>query len=94
MSTLPTTLPPALTKYLVGGNEIRMFSDPTLQTQVNMALSELDHGKTGAVIAHADLTGTSLSIVGKVGNNWTVVAAGYRKWSGEMDAEAEVKYSW
>lgn len=94
--TNPTFTPDSLnlTKYLYGDSEIRQFSDPVLQEQINSATNSIPAGHTGAVIAHADLVGTSLTVVGKVGDHWTVVAAGYKDWSGPMNAEAEVKYSW
>lgn len=79
---------------LINGQEIRVFSDPLLQSNVDRVLASLPDTATGAVVLHGDLNEASLSVVGKVGEHWTVVASGYRKWSGEMNGEAEVRYSW
>ncbi len=94
MSTLPTTLPPALTKRFLDGKEIRVFSDPSLQTSIDRVLATLPDDATGAVVAHGDLSGASLSILGRVGDHWTVVASGYRSWAGELKAEADIRYAW
>ena len=83
-----------LTKKIINGNEIRIFSNAALQAQIDKAVSSLPDNAAGAVVAHGDLNGASLSVVGKVGDNWTVVAAGYRSWQGELNAEAEVRYTW
>ena len=83
-----------LTKKLIEGNEIRVFSNEKLQAQIDKAVASLPENAAGAVVLHGDLSGASLSVVGKVGDNWTVVAAGYRKWSGELAGEAEVRYTW
>lgn len=90
---LPISLPPALTKKLVDGNEIRVFSDANLQKQVEKALAFMPADHRVGVVAHADLNGASLSIIGKIGNNFTVLASGYRSWDGELKAEAELRYS-
>jgi hypothetical protein len=36
----------------------------------------------------------TLSVLGKVGDNWSVVAEGYRSWSGEMRGDVEVRFTW
>ena len=83
-----------LTKKLIEGNEIRVFSNEKLQAQIDKAVASLPENAAGAVVLHGDLNGASLSVVGKVGDNWTVVAAGFRTWFGEMGAEAEIRYTW
>lgn len=83
-----------LTKKYIDGNEIRVFSNTALQAQVDKAVATLPENAAGAVVAHGDLNGASLSVVGKVGDHWTVVAAGYRSWAGELSGEAEVRYTW
>lgn len=79
---------------LINGQEVRVFSDPLLQSNVDHVLASLPDTATGAVVAHGDLDGASLSVVGKVGEHWTVVAAGYKPWHGDLKAEAEVRYQW
>lgn len=92
--TLPITLPPKLTKKFINGDEIRVFSDSALQSQIDKVLATLPDDAKGAVVTHADFSGASVSVVGKVGDHWTVVAAGYRKWTGEMNAAADIRYAW
>ena len=95
MSSLPTVIPPRLTKMtLLDGKEIRVFSDASLQARVDKVLASLPDEVKGAVVAHGDLSGASLSVVGKVGTHWTVVASGYRSWLGELKGEADVRYAW
>jgi len=94
MSVTPIVTKPPVTKKLIDGNEVRVFSDVNLQKSIDRVLSTLPDTAKGAVVAHADLNGASLSVVGKVGNNWTLVASGYRSWRGEMKAEADLRYAW
>lgn len=91
---LPVDLSPGLVKKLIDGKEVRIFSNASLQQSVDRVLATLPNDAKGAVVAHADLGGASLSVVGKVGNNWTVVASGYRTWQGQLSAEADIRYSW
>ena len=83
-----------LTKKLIEGNEVRVFSNAALQAQVDKAVATLPDNAAGAVVAHGDLNGASLTVVGKVGDHWTVVAAGFRSWQGELAGEAQVRYTW
>jgi hypothetical protein len=85
---------PSLTKKLIGGNEVRVFSDASLQASVDRVLATLPDEAKGAVVAHATLEGASLSVVAKSGTHWTVVASGYRSWDGKLKGEADVRYAW
>jgi hypothetical protein len=78
----------------INEKDIRVFADANLQASVERVLAALPDDATGAVVAHADLSGATVSIVGKVGTNWTVVASGYRAWTGELKGEADVRFSW
>jgi len=73
---------------------LRKFSDVALQGAIDRALAAVPADKKGAVVAHADGDSVTLSVVGRIGNDWTIVAAGYRNWDGKLGAEAEVRYTW
>lgn len=82
-------------KYTMDGQELRLFSNDKLQDQIDRAFNSLPEGTKGAVIAHADLSGGfALSVVAKPLDHLTIVAAGFRSWSGELSGEAEVRYTW
>ena len=73
---------------------VRRFTDENIQRAIDSATSRLEGSKTGAVVAHADGDGVSLSVVGKLGGHWSVAAAAYKPYNGKLSAEAEVVYSW
>lgn len=75
-------------------DEIRPFSNAALQASIDSALESLPEDTKGAVIAHVDGDGASLSIVGKIGDKWSVVAEGYRSWDGELGGAAQVRFTW
>ena len=77
-----------------GGKPVRKFSDENLQAAIDRAV-ERAGSKHGAVVAHIDDgKNVSLSVVGRVGDHWTVTAAAFKPWHGKLSAEAEVVYSW
>lgn len=84
-----TTQPPA-----APGVEIRKFSNAKLQEACDRVLAAAPAGTAGAVVAHADLEGASLSVFGRVGDHWTLVAAAYKPYHGELSAEAEMRFTW
>ncbi len=73
---------------------VRRFTDETIQRAIDSATSRLSGDTRGASVAHVDGNGASLSIVGKVGDHWSVAAAAYKPYHGKLSAEAEVVYSW
>ncbi len=78
---------------------IRKFDLPSLNSQIDKAISSLETGKSGAVVVVVNNDEARLAIIGKkeIGPGdlaWTVVAV--NKWN-DPDAravEAQVRYSW
>ena len=73
--------------------KVRVFADEGLQAAIDRAVARSD-AKHGAVVAHADGSGASLSIVAKKGDHWTVTAAAFKPYNGKLTYGAEVVYSW
>lgn len=73
---------------------VTKFSDDKLQAAIDKALADLPADKQGALVAHADLTAASLSVVGRVGPHWSVKAGAIYPYGGQLSAEAEVVASW
>lgn len=73
---------------------VRRFSDAQLQAAVDRALAVLPPDKTVAVVAHVDLSGASLTAVGKIGEHWSLSGSVSKPWHGPLSAEAEVIASW
>ena len=73
---------------------IRRFSDAGIQSAVDQALASLGHKAKGAVIAYADTEGARLAVVGKLGNQWSVVGVLEKPWAGELDGQAAVRFAW
>lgn len=67
---------------------IRVFANSGIQAAVERALSALPDGKTGAVVAVADMSGLRLATMARLGARWSVVMVGERKWTGQLSAEA------
>jgi hypothetical protein len=75
-----------------GADGIRRFSDEKIQAAVDRALV-LRGDRPFAVVAHADLDGAALSVVGKIGDKWSIVASCYKPYKGALAAEAEVVWT-
>lgn len=73
--------------------KVRVFADDGLQAAIDRAIARSD-AKHGAVVAHADGKGASLSIVARKGDHWTVAAAAFKPYNGKLTYGAEVVYSW
>jgi hypothetical protein len=79
---------------------IRKFDFPSLNSQIDKAISELDkEGKHGAVVVVANMDEVRLAIIGKkeIGPGdlaWTVI--GVNKWDDPNGPtiEGQVRYSW
>ncbi len=80
-------------RLAIEGDVIRRFSDAKLSAAIDAALLEVPEGKTGAVIAFADLDKARLAVVGKIGEAWSVVGVLEREWKGELRAEAAVRFT-
>lgn len=97
------SLPPSIPSYpyevkktLGDGTQIRSFSDANIQAAVDRAIAAheaMNGSKKLVAVAHADGDGASLSLYAKLNDDWSLTAAAYRKWSGELKAEAEVVWS-
>ena len=91
---MTTSLPtPANTLTLTETDGIRRFTSAAIQSAIDDALSSLPADRRVAVVAHADLEGTSLSLVCRLGPAWSVSAAAYKPYHGAMEAEAKVVWS-
>lgn len=81
---------------LVETNGIKRFSDARIQAAIDSALAELGPNEPIAVVAHhiynSDGTNrTQLSAAIRLGNDWSIMAAGYKDWTkGDLGAEAKV----
>lgn len=73
--------------------KVRVFADDGLQAAIDRAIARSD-AKHGAVVAHTDGKGVSLSVVAKKGDHWTVAAAAFKPYNGKLTYGAEVVYSW
>lgn len=82
MSTLPSFI------------NITRFADPAIQAQIDRAIASLPPDKKGAVIVHGDLNGVNGTVVGKIGDHWTIDAGASYSWAGQFAGEAQVAYSW
>ena len=89
---MSTPAPPKLLS-VTEAQGIRRFDDAKIQASIDRALSQLPADRKLAVVAHADLTGASLSLVTRLGSTWSVAAGCYKPYSGALKAEAEVRWS-
>jgi hypothetical protein len=74
-------------------NGIRTFDDANIQRAVDRALAELPADRKFAIVAHADLTGASLSALVKLGSDWSVAVGCYKPYAGAFKAEADIRWS-
>jgi len=72
---------------------IRRFDDPNIQSAIDRALKALPSDRKVAAVAHANLTGVSLSLVTRLGGDWSVAASCYKPYAGKLVAAAEVVWS-
>jgi hypothetical protein len=74
---------------------MRVFDEAALQAAVSKALEAIPAGKSGAIVAHADLKGAQLSIMARTQDgHWTLLVRGYRPWNGPLETEAEAVIAW
>jgi hypothetical protein len=86
-----TTTPGGLSITQAAG--IRRFDDAKIQSAIDNALAGLPADRKCAVVAHATMTGASLSLVVKLGDQWSVAAGAFKPYAGPMTAEADVRWS-
>lgn len=73
--------------------EVRKFSGDKLQAAIENALAKLPADQKLAAVAHVDGSGASLSLVAKIGKQWSVAAACYKPYGKPLAYEAEVVWS-
>ncbi len=80
----------------VVNNNVRMFSDDSIQKAVSDAISntQLPAGTKGAVVAHITMEGAKLSAIANLNGNWSVVAEAYKPYHGKLEAGAKVVFHW
>lgn len=74
--------------------EIRKFDDFGIQSSIDKALETLPPGQKGAVVAYVDGDSTKLAVVGRLGDQWSVVGTLDRKWDGHLTGGASVRFTW
>lgn len=89
--TSTSTTPGGLSLTQVAG--IRRFDDAKIQAAIDNALAGLPADRKCAVVAHATMTGASLSLVVRLGDKWSVAAGAFKPYSGPMTAEADIRWS-
>lgn len=72
---------------------IRRFTDARIQAAVEDALSHVSKDKPVAVVAHATLDGVKLSAAVRLGDDWSIMAAAYKDFGGDLRAEAKVVWT-
>lgn len=72
---------------------VRRFDDAGIQAAVDRALASLPADRKLAAVAHATLSGASLTLVARLGSQWSVAAACYKPWRGALAAEGKVVWS-
>lgn len=72
---------------------LRKFSNAKIQAAIDDALSHVSKDKPVAVVAHATLEGVKLSAAARIGDDWTIMAAAFKDWDGNMGAEAKVVWT-
>jgi hypothetical protein len=87
--TLPLSSP-----EILKDSPIRRFADSHLQESIDKAIAGIPPDRHGAVIAHVDGEGVSLTTVARLGEHWSVVMTARDPWKGKLEGEAAVKFSW
>lgn len=78
-----------LVKEVINGREVRKFSNIKIQEAIESALKSLPPGANVAVVGNVEYSGQKTlagSIAVKLGDNWSIMAGGYKNF--------EVKDDW
>jgi hypothetical protein len=84
-------------------NAIRRFNDAAIEQAMFKALSNLRPGKTGAVVAYADMNGVKGAVYKRSKGNffgllppgeWSYVGTLGVNYKGQLDGSAAVMYDW
>lgn len=73
---------------------IRRFSDAKIGAAVDNVLATIPANKSGAVLAVADKHGARLAVAARIGDQWSVVGVLEKPWTGELKAEAAIRFAW
>jgi hypothetical protein len=76
------------------GSPIRRFSDQKIGEAIDQALKLVPTGKSGAVVAYADMQGARLAVMARMGDAWSVVGVLEKPWKGQLAASAAVRFAW
>ena len=71
-----------------------IFADNKLQAAIDSALEKVPADKKFAIVAHADLDGATITVVGRVDDHWTIEASCVKPWNGSLSAEADIVAAW
>ena len=79
-----------------GSPDVQMFDSAAINQAIDRQMQALPSGKTVAAIAYVDRDGANVAIVGKLKQipgdaSWTIL--GTRKWNGEWNASAALRWS-
>lgn len=85
---------PVLTSLDTHGDEIRRVADSSIQADMDRVLATLPADHFIAVVANLNLKDANAAIMfRKPGSAWSFVAAVHRDWTGEVGANATVRWS-
>lgn len=79
-----------------GMPDVQMFDAAAINASITKTMGALPEGKTVAAIAYVDREGANVAIVGRLPKipgqaEWTVL--GTRKWNGDWNASAAIRWS-
>lgn len=86
-----------LTAYKMSGSpDVQLFDSTAINASIDKHMAVLPTGKTVAAIAYVDRDGANVAIVGRISKvpgdlSWTVL--GTRKWSGDWNASAALRWT-
>jgi hypothetical protein len=73
---------------------IRRFRELEIDAAIEKALATVPDGVNGAAVAYATTEGARLAVAGRLGHQWSIVVAAASDWSGELEGEAAVRFTW
>lgn len=79
-----------------GAPDLQRFDAAAINAQIDRQMAALPKDKTVAAIAYVDREGANVAIVGRISKvpgdaSWTVL--GTRKWNGDWNASAALRWS-
>jgi hypothetical protein len=79
-----------------GAPDLQKFDAAAINAQIDRQMTALPQDKTVAAIAYVDRDGANVAIVGRISKipgdaSWTIL--GTRKWSGDWNASAALRWS-